>query len=153
MDAACGSACERVHVVLGAEHERVARELAGSRAESVVNERWHEGLSSSIALGVAAAADASPDGFLLLVADQPNVSSALLDRVLSAWDGTATGVAACRYAGTAGVPAVFGRAHREALTSLSGDRGARDLLARAALVDWEEGAVDVDTPEDAASLP
>jgi molybdenum cofactor cytidylyltransferase len=152
VDAARDSRCESVTVVVGAERDRVAAELAGSGASVVENAAWREGLSSSIAAGVRAAASRSPDAFLILVADQPHVSGAVLDRLLDLYDGSPGGKAACRYAGSAGVPAVFGHAHAGALSSLSGDRGARALLGGARLLDWEDGAVDVDTAEDLEAL-
>jgi molybdenum cofactor cytidylyltransferase len=152
VEAARDSRCESVAVVVGAERDRVAAELEGTGASVVENPAWREGLSTSIAAGVRAAGTGSPDAFLILVADQPHVSAAVLDRLLDLYDGSPGGRAACLYAGSAGVPAVFGRGHANALTRLSGDRGARELLSGAPLLAWEDGAVDVDTAEDLEAL-
>ncbi len=57
---------------------------------------------------------------------------------------------ASRYAGVAGVPAVFGARDLPALASLRGDTGARALLAALAFptVDWPDGALDIDVARD-----
>jgi molybdenum cofactor cytidylyltransferase len=153
VEAATDSRCEAVVVVVGAERARVVPELEGVAATVVDNPAWREGLSSSIAAGVRAA---DADAWMILLADQPHVSVAVLDRLLDVYldacDGRTDGIAACRYAGGEGVPAIFGRDHEAALTSLSGDRGARDLLGAAHLLDWEEGAIDIDTLEDLQAL-
>ena len=126
VEAALGSRCQPVYVVVGSGAGEVAAELSDTDAVIVDTPAWREGLSSSIAAGVrAATGEASPAALLLMLVDQPYVSAEVLDGLLAAFDG---GIAASRYAGTLGVPAVFGRAHFEALIRLSGDRGARPLL-------------------------
>jgi molybdenum cofactor cytidylyltransferase len=150
VEAALRSRCSRVYLVVGAARDGVLGEVAGSDVEVVDNPGWQDGLSTSIRAGVRAAAESAPDAFLLVLADQPLVTAELLDRLLALRERG--GVAACRYAGAAGVPAVFDAIHLDALTSLSGDRGAQSLLADARLLDWEDGAIDVDTPEDVEAL-
>ena len=148
--AAQASRCAAVYAVLGSEADRVAAELAETDAVLVENPAWQQGLSGSIAAGVrAVVADRDPAALLLMLVDQPHVSAALLDRLLAVFDG---GMAACRYGGTLGVPAVFGREHFSALERLEGDRGARSLLdsegERVRSLRFDLGAVDVDTPAD-----
>ena len=148
--AAQASQCTAVYVVVGSQAEHVAAELAETDAVLVENPAWQQGLSGSIAAGVrAAVADRDPAALLLMLVDQPHVSEALLDHLLAVFDG---GMAACRYAGTLGVPAVFGREHFAALEQLQGDRGARSLLEsqgeHVRAVSFDRGAVDIDTPED-----
>jgi molybdenum cofactor cytidylyltransferase len=61
-------------------------------------------------------------------------------------------MAACEYSGTVGVPALFTRALFPELRELK--EGAKPLLRRyasqLAAVPFPGGAVDIDTPEDAA---
>lgn len=152
VDAALGAGCQPVYVVVGCRGPEVSAELSDADVVIVSNPAWEEGLSTSIAAGVrAATATAHPDALLLLLVDQPHVSAAVLECLLAAFDG---GIAASRYGGTLGVPAVFGRHHFQALAHLSGDRGARSLLESAGVcaVDFEAGVVDIDTPEDWRSL-
>ena len=63
---------------------------------------------------------------------------------------------ASRYEGTLGVPAVFGRTRFPELLALRGDQGARALLRHdpgVLVVDWPDGALDIDTPGDLATFP
>ena len=57
------------------------------------------------------------------------------------------------YTGVVGVPAIFPRERLGELLALEGDRGARALLrGDVGSVDWPDGAVDIDTASDLASL-
>jgi molybdenum cofactor cytidylyltransferase len=155
--AALGSRCRPVHVVLGANADAVAASLEGLDVVQVANAAWAEGLSSSIARGVSSLLErGSPAAALLVLCDQPFVTSAVLDRLLDAFDGSAEQVVASRYAGVLGTPALFGAAHFPALRQLVGDRGARSLLevesGSLRVVDFALGEVDVDTPDDWRAL-
>jgi molybdenum cofactor cytidylyltransferase len=63
---------------------------------------------------------------------------------------------ACEYAGTVGVPALFEKSCFDRLTKLRGDGGAKSvLLAGSEMLvryPWPDGASDINTPEDYASL-
>jgi molybdenum cofactor cytidylyltransferase len=88
-----------------------------------------------------------------MLADQPLVDDAALGRLIDAWsDSDTCSIAAAAYANTIGVPAVFGRAHFDALCSLPPGEGAARLLrqanARVRRVAMPEAAVDIDTPLD-----
>ena len=155
--AAITAGADPVLVVLGADasHVRVALDgLAGVHA--VENERWSDGLASSLAAGVRALLVAAPvDAVLVTLADQPLVGATELSALLARF-GEADRIVAAEYAGTIGVPAVIGREHADALLALSGDRGAGAWLRsqgdRVARVPMPAAAMDVDTPDDAARL-
>jgi molybdenum cofactor cytidylyltransferase len=146
-----------VIVVLGADAPSIAQALGGLSSATVTNERWREGLASSLATGIREVQrlDAQCDGALLTTADQPLVHGVALRRLLDAFDEGARLVAA-EYSRTIGVPAVIGREHFDALLALEGDagagrwlRGMGDAVRRIPLL---EAAVDIDTAEDAAML-
>jgi len=65
-------------------------------------------------------------------------------------------MAAARYGGRQGAPALFLRAHFPELLSLTGENGARAILNGApeevAAVDLPELAADLDIPADSAGL-
>jgi molybdenum cofactor cytidylyltransferase len=150
--------CERLFVVAGAHSEAIREELVGLQATVLVAENWREGLSQSIRCGVDAvdrAADPRFDAILLVLADQPKVTSAHLDGLIDLYPACTAAMVATQYADTLGVPAVFGRRHFEALRSLEGDRGAKELLLAAPAtgrVPFEPAALDIDTPDDLAGL-
>jgi molybdenum cofactor cytidylyltransferase len=140
-----------VVVVLGAQAEATAKALEEHDVQTVENPDWASGLASSIRCGVTAARVAAPAGIAILLADQPRVDAPLLRRLEAAFSQPGIGRSACRYAGEPGVPAIFGPAHWDALEALSGDRGAKALLADAGsdrvLVDSDAPALDIDTLE------
>jgi CTP:molybdopterin cytidylyltransferase MocA len=142
-------------VVLGARAAELAPLLKHSAGCVVVNHEWREGIASSIRTGVARL-PAACAGVLLLVADQPAVTADDLKRLAGAWRRAPHCIAAARYAGTVGVPAIFPRALFRELGELRGDVGARTLLRRykdrVVGVRMDSAAIDVDTPEDLLAL-
>lgn len=96
------------------------------------------GLSRSLAAGVAALRHA--DGLLIGLGDMPFVAPATLRALLAAMTQNAAGVVRPRYGGVNGNPVGFPPSSYDALTRLTGDAGARELLAKSAGV----LAVDVD---------
>ncbi len=152
VEAALGARCSPVVVVLGAAADEVRQALDGVEVTFVENPDWQAGQSTSIRRGVESlSAAAEVRAGVLLVIDQPALSAEVIQRVVEAWDGTESGRVAAAYAGTLGVPALFGRRHFPALAALRGDRGAKALLhapTRAHSVDWPEGATDIDEPAD-----
>ncbi len=95
-----------------------------SGARIVVNSRWNEGMSTSIAAGVATLPEHATIG--ILAVDQPLVGSddlAALERALRDRDA-----AAASHDGKPGIPAFFSPKLRDELCMLEGDRGARAIL-------------------------
>ena len=110
------------------------------------------GMGHSIAAGIAARADAP--GWLLLPGDMPMVRPATLLAVAAALDQHP--VAYAQYQGRRGHPVGFAAELYSELMQLSGDEGARRLVARypAIGVDVEDpGALlDLDTEADLAAM-
>jgi len=152
--AALASQCVAVFAVVGAHAAAVTHELAGLPLTIVRNPHWQYGLGSSIRVGIeAVSASAIPfDAALVMLADQPAVSTALLDRLIESADTASAGLVACEYAGTVGSPALFARRHFDALRNLRGDRGGKVVLAAHAdavvRIPFPQGAIDLDTRED-----
>jgi len=109
------------------------------------------GMAHSIAAGVAASADAK--GWLVLPADMPLVRATTLCSVARALGSHA--VAYAQHQGRRGHPVGFAAELFSDLMSLSGDEGARRLLARypahAVEVDDPGVLVDIDTADDLAA--
>lgn len=110
------------------------------------------GLGDSIAAGVSARSDAS--GWLLLPADMPRVSPSVMTRVAQALSTHA--VAYAQYRGLRGHPVGYSAELYSELVALSGDEGARRLVARypaqAVDIDEEGVLIDIDTVQDLAAL-
>jgi molybdenum cofactor cytidylyltransferase len=142
-------------VVLGARAAELAPLLKHSPGSVVVNRDWREGLASSIRAGVGRL-PASCAGVLLVLADQACVTAQDLRRLAGAWRRQPLAVAAARYRGTLGAPAIFPRHLFGELRELRGDSGARALLRRhgdhLVKVPMVSAAFDLDTPDDLLEL-
>jgi CTP:molybdopterin cytidylyltransferase MocA len=153
VDAVLGSAARPVVVVLGANAEGVREPIARHSVLVAFNADWPSGLASSVRVGLAAllAADPGLDAVLLAPCDQPALSPKIISR-LAAVHRESGRIAAARFGGRNGAPAVFGRRHFAALQALEGDEGARRLLngrpQDVAALDLPELEVDLDTPAD-----
>jgi len=100
--------------------------LRAAGCELVVNARADDGSGGSIAAGVAAARDAG--GWLIALADMPALAPATIAAVREAI-ATGAATAAPVYAGRRGHPVGFGAQLRGELLALTGDEGARSVLA------------------------
>lgn len=145
-------------VVLGAHFAQVRPELDGLRVLVAENVDWQEGMGTSLRVGLNALRTLYPEtgAALFLLCDQPHITTALLEGLVTAWRDGAP-IAACAYAGKLGVPALFDASLFPELLALHGDEGARTLLkryaAQVAAFPFPEGLVDVDTPADYSALP
>lgn len=148
----CGSRCV---LVTGHANRAVHAACAPLQGYLAVNDGYADGLGSSIACGIAAIRSVA-DGVVIMLADQPLIAVADLERLAERWREQPKRAVACGYAGNVGVPAIFPAADFERLSTLSGDRGARDLLAAHGddllVVDCDAAAIDIDRPADLASL-
>ena len=147
-----------VIIVLGANAELIQPELQGLEIILTVNSEWKSGMSSSIRHGLEALLKIAPDteGVLLMPADQPNVSSRSLGKIIQAQLQGNAGLVAARFNDVIGTPAFFSRHYFGELLKLEGGGGARSLLdryrERVLPVDLPEAELDLDTPEDLLSF-
>ncbi|WP_437874734.1 NTP transferase domain-containing protein [Sorangium sp. So ce513] len=142
-----------VGVVLGAHAGAVARALGDLEVAHITNEGWDEGIASSIRAAVRWAEASRADALLIALADQPLITVEHLTALRNAWLAGAP-IAASRFSGVVGAPAVFDRSRWDALSRLEGDQGAGRLLRAESVtaIDWAGGAIDVDTPDDVRAL-
>ena len=110
-----------------------------------------DGMSATLACGVAATVDA--DGWIIALGDMPWIAPATIRAVVQALASGAD-IVAPSYRGQRGHPVGFSRRHRDALSALTGDAGARSLigrnLGRMTWIDVDDVGVlrDVDTRAD-----
>jgi len=127
-------------------------DFAARGYEVIRNEAPDRGLSSSIRLGVAVAREKNPQAVLIALADMPRVTSSHVHRLLDYADGDDT-ILASSDGRQPRPPALFGRNHFDWLMQLSGDSGAREMIARAHhVIAVSNELIDVDTPEDLERL-
>ncbi len=153
--AALESRCREVIVVLGTHAELYRSFLDGLDVRIIENPDPAEGMGSSIRVGVGAI---SPDaaGAVILLADQPFVTSAVIDRLIETAAAEQRRIVASAYRGTVGPPVYFHRALFLELLVLEGDRGARSVIEAypkegLALSLDDTVATDIDKAEDLPS--
>lgn len=149
----CASALDQVIVVVGAHAEKVQASLTGLPVEFVHNQAWQGGLSTSLRIGIRAL---RPDigAVLVVLADQPALTSGLVRQLIERYRATRAPVVAPFYRGQRGNPVLFDRSLFPELLAVQGDRGARRVVMRyeeqMERVACDDPAVvqDVDTPKD-----
>jgi molybdenum cofactor cytidylyltransferase len=154
VDTALETECASVFVVLGANSELLRKELKDKPVTVLENANWQEGMASSIRCGLEYITSTilRPDSIIFMVCDQPYVSSALLLSLIEKKRETKMPIVASSYENKFGTPALFHRSFFPMLMELSGDKGARKLIAdnmdKVATVSFPKGITDIDTKED-----
>jgi molybdenum cofactor cytidylyltransferase len=145
----CVEAIERIVVVLGANAGEVAARVDLDRVETVVCEDWREGIAASLRAGVEALGDC--EAIVVTLGDQPFITPQAIAAVLDRLEAPEPAVRAT-YEGCPGHPVLIKRRLFDAVRSLRGDAGARELLAAAGVREVESAQLcrpdDVDTRDD-----
>jgi molybdenum cofactor cytidylyltransferase len=149
---ALASRARRVVVVTGAYADKCRDAVAGLPVELVVHPAWADGQASSLRAGLAALRSAEPvAAAIVMLCDQPFVSTALLDDLIDRYVATGARVVASRYAADiVGPPALFDASVFGELDALRGDVGAKGVIMahRAETVPFPGGGTDIDTEAD-----
>lgn len=156
IDRACSAAltagCEPVLRVLGARAEEILHQPELPDVFTLVHENWEDGMGGSLAAGACRLLELEPEceAIFILLADQPLVSSELLEKMLGLLESSASMVL-CDYGEGSGPPALFKWPHFPELMELSGDRGAKALAAKhpgaVAWIPFSGGMCDIDSQE------
>ena len=146
----CEVGLGEVIVVTGHQRVEVEEKLSRYPVRLVHNPDFAEGMAASIRVGVEAAV--GDQGYLFALGDMPQIAGTTMLKVAEALKSSET-IAVPVRDGRRGHPVAIGSAHRAALLALTGDRGARPVLAKNAAnlievpVEDEGIFVDVDTRE------
>jgi molybdenum cofactor cytidylyltransferase len=145
-----------VLVVVGYEAAAVAEAARrGGEVQIVDNPDHAAGQSTSLRAGLEAAEDRDAEVALVLLADQPGIEPDLVRAVVAAVGGPSQ-AARVRYTDGPGHPVALARSVWPRAAAVTGDRGARDLLAELVVVEVEAAGPaprDVDVPEDLPGHP
>ncbi len=139
-------------VVLGHQASVIAAALNGLNAVLIENQDFASGISSSLKAGIRAIPEAA-SGAMIVLADMPDVTSADMNRLISAFQQHgAQAIVRATHRGKRGNPVILPRSLFGAVSMLEGDAGARHLVENGSveIVDVEIGraaATDVDTPD------
>jgi molybdenum cofactor cytidylyltransferase len=158
IDTAISSNLSPVVLVLGAFKAEIEVNILRDGISIVENTQWNEGMAGSVRIGLEKLIEISPniEGVIFMVCDQPFVNTEILEALIKIQAETGFDAAACRYNGKIGTPALLLKSHFNALFQLKGDTGARKILLenseKVAIVDFDAGIFDIDTPEDYQKL-
>jgi molybdenum cofactor cytidylyltransferase len=139
------AAIDPVIVVLGARAEEVRTGVDLRRARAVICPDWNDGQAASLRCGIGALRDAGAERVIVTLGDAPLLTAQVVERFVDEPPLTRA-----VYGGRPGHPVVLGVEQMTALAGLRGDRGARDLLRGAPVVEVGHlcSGHDVDTPDD-----
>jgi molybdenum cofactor cytidylyltransferase len=147
VEAALASRARPVIVVTGHEPERVKAALKGLPVTFVHNPDFVGGLSTSLKAGISALSS-DIDTVAILLGDMPQVSGALVDKLIATIDPERGAlIAVPTREGKRGNPVAWARRLFDELTKLEGDVGARHLIGANS-----EAVVEVPVEDDAAFL-
>ncbi len=141
-------------VVLGANEKQHAAILKNTNVQSIVNPLWQNGMGSSLKTGLQHLLSLSPttDVIIILVCDQPAVTTVYLERIVEWYKTSGKAIIASFYSGSPGVPALFDKTIFPELLNMDDAHGAKKIIqkheALTELIPFPEGSIDLDTPED-----
>ncbi len=142
---------KQVITVLGHQPDKMRDALTGSETKILVNKEWRNGMGSSLKSGLKKALEAFQqlDGILILVCDQPGLTYTVLEKLLNEFKKS-DDIVASVYENIAGVPVIFGKDHFDSLQRIEDHSGAKAYLDKHKFiaVEFPEGVLDIDTPED-----
>jgi len=122
-----------VIVVLGANQEMITSEIKDESVTVISNTFWKLGLGKSIACAAEYVLNSKEniDGLLVVLADQPLITSAYLDEMITKFTPEKKEIIATLYSSNKkGVPALFHNTYFKELSQLSGDDGAKSILKK-----------------------
>jgi molybdenum cofactor cytidylyltransferase len=158
VNAALGAGPNETVIVAGLDHELIKNELHGLSLRVIVNPHSEMGMGSSLKFGVdfVMKTFSNFQAVVLMVCDQPLLTSTHLEKMISEHRVTKRPIVASYYSGRNGVPALFHRSMFEKLLTIKDQQGAKNIieqnLSLVKSVDFPEGAIDLDTPEDLKNL-
>ena len=118
-----------VVVVLGRDAAGVRAALAGLPARCLVNPAYAEGMSTSLRAGVGALGNVVRAAVLAL-GDQPRVGAAVVRALCEGYRASRQPLVVPSYAGARGNPVLVDRSLFGELLAVTGDEGARGVIAR-----------------------
>ena len=127
IDNLLGSRVGEVIVVLGCEAEVLVKKVATRPVRIAMNSAYQEGMSTSIARGLALVDD-RVGAVMLALADQPFIDSHVINRMIDEFDTHNKGIVIPVYKGRMGHPIIFTIKYKGELLMLSGDTGGRAII-------------------------
>ncbi len=154
------SAVNEVVVVLGCCAEEISAHLLSHSMSKhewaslrlVINEKWEQGLSTSVRAGIEAITSTGIDAVIFIPADMPALTPEVINALVRRYRETRAPIITPIYRDQRGNPVLFNRRMFAQLSVLTGDVGGRELLRKysVATVEVADAGIlmDIDTEED-----
>jgi len=158
IDTAKQSKVQSIVVVLGSNADNVLKETDTYGVHLVINDDWETGMASTIRCGIQSIQklDSKVDGAIVMVCDQPYVTTDLLNSLIETQEETGKPIIASEYGGAIGTPALFQKQFFEELVALEVDSGAKKIIMQndnfLATISFLKGSIDIDTIDDYKAL-
>lgn len=149
---------QNINIVLGANSSLISEEIKDFPIKICINEKWQDGMSSSIQCGLQNLLDKTPtiSAILVMLCDQPLITVEHLNSIINKFTVSDKPIVTSRYNNINGVPAIFSSEIFDDLLKIEGDKGARNLIERftdlVETIDIPDAEFDIDTPEDLHQL-
>jgi molybdenum cofactor cytidylyltransferase len=127
LDNARSAAVDEMVVVLGAAAENIRQQVDLSQIKVVVNNSYQQGIGTSLGAGLAAL-DPAINAALILLADQPFVRPATLERICGEYRRSHAQIVIPLYHGFRGNPVLLDRSVFPEVMALGGDVGCRAIF-------------------------
>jgi molybdenum cofactor cytidylyltransferase len=122
-----GAHVEQTVLVLGFAAETIARQTSVEGIKVVFNEHYRDGMGSSLRAGLAAL-NPEINGALVVLADQPFVGLATIDRLIERYLESGAQIVIPTYRGFRGNPVLLDRSVFAEVMALTGDIGCRAIF-------------------------
>ena len=143
-------------VVLGFAYETILRKINNYDINIINNPDWEAGQSESVKLGVNYLIFKNVNAILFLLVDQPQISSSMINKVLTEFAYNKPNIIVHDYHGQNRHPILFSHKVFQELLKIKGDKGGRQLFDKYSPKKIELSddylAIDVDTYDDLMKL-
>lgn len=157
LDTLLESHLAKVILVLGHHHQEILKHIPTSeKLATVINNNYVNGMGSSIKTAMAHLKP-NTDAVMIALADQPFITSDLINILIKYADATTKNIIAPICNGKRGHPVIFKKKYFQELLKLTGDKGGHFIVKKhpydILLVDVATDSIliDIDTPKDLES--
>jgi molybdenum cofactor cytidylyltransferase len=149
---AINSQLDPVIVVLGANYSEIKKQICFPNQLLIIhNDTWKFGQSSSLKKGLNQV-NQDNSGAMVLLGDQPMITSKLIDELISLYENSKTDVVMVQTNGIRTPPIIFSINCYDSIRMLEGDKGARDIINKFKVIFYENQEelliTDIDTEQE-----
>ncbi|MFB0519784.1 MAG: NTP transferase domain-containing protein [Acidobacteriota bacterium] len=121
------SKVEKAMVVLGSDWEKIEKKIKDLPVKIIVNPHYTRGMLSSVQQGFHALPQ-DTQAVLVVLGDQPAVSSDVINEIIEAFQRTGKGIVVPIYKGNRGHPVLMDMKYRHEVEKLSPEVGLRGIV-------------------------